>query len=94
MLFNTRKSYFPATFEAKKKNAVKRIVPNFLSRLVHPHFRSSMANAAAKILVGLGEKSLNDDQAQDFFDWIGDLTGTGNDSDTSLDRVSARGYFS
>ena len=53
-----------------------------------------MANAAAKILVGLGEKSLNDDQAQDFFDWIGDLTGTGNDSDTSLDRVSARGYFS
>lgn len=27
-----------------------------------------------------------DDQAQDFFDWMGDLTGTGTDNDTSLDR--------
>lgn len=52
-----------------------------------------MANAAAKILGGLGEKSLNDDQAQDFFDWMGDLTGTGADNDTSLDRVRFRGSF-
>ena len=52
-----------------------------------------MANAAAKILGGLGEKSLKDDQAQDFFDWMGDLTGTGTDNDTSLDRVRFRGSF-
>ena len=72
---------------------MKRIVSNFLPRLLHPHFRSSMANAAAKILGGLGEKSLKDDQAQDFFDWMGDLTGTGTDNDTSLDRVRFRGSF-
>ena len=81
---------FPATFCTIYIYiyAVKGIVSNFLSRLLDPHFRSSMANAAAKILRGLGEKSLNDGHAQDFFDWMGDLTGTGTDSDASLDRVS------
>ncbi|KAK2568306.1 Polycystin-1 [Acropora cervicornis] len=65
---------------------LKREISQKTQNFIVDYLASSMANAAAKILGGLGEKSMNDDQAQDFFDWMGDLTGTGTDNDTSLDR--------
>ncbi|XP_068706586.1 uncharacterized protein [Montipora foliosa] len=42
--------------------------------------RSNMAGAAATILDGLGEKSLSDGRARDFFTWMGDLVGPSIDT--------------
>ena len=51
-----------------------------------------MAGAAAKILDGLGDKSLSDGQAEDFMKWMGDLAGDSfNDSDDSF--LEARIHF-
>ena len=51
-----------------------------------------MAGAAVKILAGLGDKSLNDDQAEDFLKWMGDLAGDSfEDDDDSF--LEARIHF-
>jgi len=46
---------------------------------------STMAQAAEKIIEGLGDNPLNDDQAEDFLKWIGDLAGDSfEDNDESF----------
>lgn len=51
-----------------------------------------MAGAAAKILDGLGDKSLSNKQADDFLKWMGDLAGDSfEDNDDSF--LEARIHF-
>lgn len=55
-------------------------------------FSSNMAGAAAKILDGLGDKSLSNKQADDFLKWMGDLAGDSfEDNDDSF--LEARIHF-
>ena len=52
-------------------------------------FSSNMAGAAVKILDGLGDNPLNDNQAGDFLTWVGDLAGDSfDDNDEAFKDVS------
>ena len=48
-----------------------------------------MAGAAVKILGGLGDNPISDDQAGDFLKWMGDLSGDSfDDNDEDFKDVS------